>query len=128
MSLLPNPDNLWLFVAFIAGLLVLACLRTIGCAYYNAVLWHNLKVDVRNLQIEQKRRLKELERAGQAREPRRSRRRTPPTESLQAPAPVGEEVAAPAAADPAEPADAIEVAPAEETPADAGTEPARAAA
>jgi hypothetical protein len=124
MSVLPNPDNLWLFVAFIAALLVLACLRTIGYAYYNAVLWHNLKVEVRNLQIEQKRRLKQLERAEEAPQRPRRHRRTPPSKPEETPAPVAGEVRAPAAAD--EPVEAIEVAPAEEARAEA--ESAKAAA
>ena len=62
MSLLPNPDNLWFFIAVIAACLVWGCLKSIGFEYYNAVLWHNLKIEVQNLQIEQKRRLRELER------------------------------------------------------------------
>jgi hypothetical protein len=125
MSVLPNPDNLWLFVAFIAGLLVLACLRTIGHAYYNAVLWHNLKVEVQNLQIEQKRRLKELEQTGET--PQRRRRRAGRTARRRpASAAAAEKTAAPTAE--AAPAEAIEVAAVEETPAEVKAAPAEAAA
>lgn len=104
MSLLPNPDNLWLFVGLIAALLVLGCLKAIGFEYYNAVLWHNLKIEVRNLQIEQKRRLKELERAGEAPKPVRRR---PPAEA----APVAKEVTAPPAEETAETVEVIEAEP-----------------
>lgn len=105
MSLLPDPDNLWLFVGLIAALLVLGCLKTIGFEYYNAVLWHNLKIEVRNLQIEQKRRLKELERAGEAPPPARRR-----PKSVAPAAPVAEEVTAPPAMEAAEVVEAVEVA------------------
>ena len=105
MSLLPNPDNLWLFVGLIAALLVLGCLKTIGFEYYNAVLWHNLKIEVQSLQIDQKRRLKELERAGEAPPPARRRPRAAPTA-----APVAEEVTTPPAMEAAEAVEAVEVA------------------
>jgi cell wall-associated NlpC family hydrolase len=124
MSVLPNPENLWLFVAFIAALLVLACLRAIGHAYYNAVLWHNLKVEVQNLQIEQKRRLKELEQAGEAPQPRRRRPRRAARRTDTAA--VADTAAAPAAEE--APAEAIEVAPAEGAPQETAPEPAEAAA
>jgi len=106
MSLLPNPDNLWFFIAVIAACLVWGCLKTIGFEYYNAVLWHNLKIEVQNLQIEQKRRLRELERDEAA----------PPVRAMAA-ARKEEQAAAPTAEQPEATAEEVEVQPAKETPA-----------
>jgi len=61
VSLLPAADNLWLYVVAIAAWLVVGCLRTIGFEYCNAVLWHNLKVEVHKLRTEQEQRLRELQ-------------------------------------------------------------------
>jgi len=61
VSLLPDPDNIWFYVAAIAAWLVLGCLRIIGFEYYNAVLWHNLKIQVHNLRRQQQQRLRELQ-------------------------------------------------------------------
>jgi hypothetical protein len=105
MSLLPNPDNLWFFIAVIAACLVWGCLRTIGFEYYNAVLWHNLKIEVQNLQIEQKRRLRELERQEAA-----------PVRVV-APAPVEEQATLPTAGQPEATAEEVEIQPVKEAPA-----------
>jgi hypothetical protein len=123
MSLLPNPDNLWLFVGVIAALLVLGCLKTIGFEYYNAVLWHNLKIDVQSLQIDQKRRLKELERAGEA--PQSARRRPQPAPTA---APVAEEVTAPPAVEAPEVVEAVEAVEVAQAVEAVEAEPAPAAA
>ena len=57
MAVLPNPDNLWIYVALISGTLIVACLRIIGHAYHDAIRWHNLRVEVHRLKTEQQRRL-----------------------------------------------------------------------
>ncbi len=72
MSLLPSPDNLWIYVAAIAAWLVLGCLRTIGFEYYNVVKWHNLKVEVHKLRLKQEQRLKNLQAVGEPIPPERS--------------------------------------------------------
>jgi len=106
MSVLPNPDNLWFFIVVIAACLVWGCLRTIGFEYYNAVLWHNLKIEVQSLQIEQKRRLRELERDEAA----------PPPRAVAA-ARKKDQATAPAAEQPDATAEDVEVLPVEEAPA-----------
>jgi hypothetical protein len=62
MPILPSPENLWLYVAAIAALLVLGCLRAIGCEYDRAVRWHNLRIEVHNLRLEQQRKKRAIER------------------------------------------------------------------
>jgi hypothetical protein len=54
-------DLAWVLIVVIAAWMVLGCLKAIGYGYYNAVLWHNLRIQVHNLRIEQKRRLTELD-------------------------------------------------------------------
>jgi hypothetical protein len=56
-----SADLVWFLIALIMAWLVVGCLKAIGYGYYNAVLWHNLKIQVHKLQIEQKRRLRELD-------------------------------------------------------------------
>ena len=56
-----NADLAWFLIALIMAWLVLGCLKAIGYGYYNAVLWHNLKIQVHQLRNEQKRRLQELD-------------------------------------------------------------------
>jgi hypothetical protein len=63
MSILPSPENLWLYVAAIAALLVIGCLRAIGWEYGRAVRWHNLRIDVQNLRLEQERKKRAIEQA-----------------------------------------------------------------
>lgn len=57
-----SPDNVWIFVAVIAVATVIACLRLIGHAYYDAIRWHDLRVEVKRLQADQRRRLDKLAR------------------------------------------------------------------
>ena len=79
MLFLPTPENLWIYVAIIAGGMVVACLRIIGHAYYEAVRRHDLRVEVHRLRAEQQRRLDTLARieAGANERPRRAKRRLP---------------------------------------------------
>jgi hypothetical protein len=64
-----NADLAWVLIIAIAAWMVLGCLKAIGYGYYNAVLWHNLRIQVHDLRIEQKRRLTELDDAGSADSP-----------------------------------------------------------
>ena len=90
MPLPPGPENVWIFVALIAGALVIACLRLVGHAYHDAVRWHDLRVRVHRLRAEQQRRLDKLARieAGVNRRDDRAKRDLP--DNLREP--VGDEV------------------------------------
>jgi hypothetical protein len=63
MPILPSPENLWLYVAAIAALFALGCLRAIGCEYERAVRWHKLRIEVHNVRLEQKRKQLAIEQA-----------------------------------------------------------------
>lgn len=53
-------EAIWLLIAIVLIITVVGCLRVIGFAYYNAVVWHNLKVEVQQLRVEQRRQIAEL--------------------------------------------------------------------
>ncbi|MCP3905906.1 MAG: hypothetical protein GY715_19960 [Planctomycetes bacterium] len=57
-----SPSNLvWVLIALVIAWFALGYLRVIGYEYHNAVLWHNLRVQVQNLRHDQNRRLKRIE-------------------------------------------------------------------
>ena len=106
-----GPDNVWIFVALIAGAMVVACLRLIGHACYDAIRWHDLRVKVQQMRAEQKRRLDKLARieAGVTGRPGRSKRSLP--DNLREPVTMGDVVDAKLGeAEPAEATEAVELA------------------
>lgn len=58
MDLLPAPTTLAIIAVIV--ITILSCLRVIGHEYYNAVLWHNLKIEVHRLRIKQQRKMEEM--------------------------------------------------------------------
>ena len=51
---------IWLLVALIIVGFALGALRVVGYEYYNAVMWHNLRVKVQHLRQDQDRRMRSL--------------------------------------------------------------------
>lgn len=50
----------WIPLGIVLAIFCIACLRVIGHEYYMAVCWHNLKVEVHRLRIEQHERIQQL--------------------------------------------------------------------
>ena len=55
------PEAYWFAIGVIVVWLVSGCLRIIGFEYRNAVRWHDLRVRVQRLRLEQKRHLEAIE-------------------------------------------------------------------
>ena len=49
-----------LTIGLVIATAIFGCLRVIGYEYYNAVLWHNLRIEVHRLRNEQQQRLQEM--------------------------------------------------------------------
>ena len=54
------PDLATPLIAVVIAGTLLGFLRIVGFAYYNQVMWHNLKIQVHELRIKQQQRLLEL--------------------------------------------------------------------
>lgn len=59
-----SPELTWLLIVAVMAIAVISCLRVIGFSYYNAVCWHNLKVEVHRLRAEQEDQLREVQGLG----------------------------------------------------------------
>ncbi len=54
------PDIAHALIALLIAGCVLAFLRVTGFAFYNAVIWHNLKIEVHQMRISQQKKLYEM--------------------------------------------------------------------
>lgn len=60
MGIVPASELAWGFMLLVALALVVGCLKVIAYEYFNAVRWHNLRIECHRLRIAQKKRLREL--------------------------------------------------------------------
>ncbi len=55
-----SPETAWILIGLVIAGTMLAILRVTGFAYYNSVVWHNLRVEVHRLRIAQQRRMYDM--------------------------------------------------------------------
>ena len=55
-----SPEDLWIGMAIVGGLMVFICLKTLSEELDHAKRWHDLRVEAQTLRDRQTRRLKEL--------------------------------------------------------------------
>ncbi|MHC5113682.1 MAG: hypothetical protein ACYTGP_04555 [Planctomycetota bacterium] len=68
---LASPTIVWFMIALVITWFAIGTLKVIGYEYYNAVLWHNLRIQVQDLRREQKQKISRLQRdQGEAPAPR----------------------------------------------------------
>jgi len=62
MLAVASPVFVWFMVALVIAWFVIGCAKVIGYEYHNAVLWHDLRVQVQNLRRDQMQKISRLQR------------------------------------------------------------------